>query len=429
MVRFASLLSEHQRLIDVAPRILIGYSGGMDSHLLLQAVVETFPHKPLCAIHVNHQLHPNSDQWEAHCRETANQLGVTFISDKVTIPGDSAIEEQARKARYTVFERHLQEDDILLTAHHADDQIETFLFRLLRGSGLKGLAGMPISRQLGQGHLLRPLLKFSRHELKKMAQQEKIEWVDDPSNTDTKYDRNYLRNELMPVIQERWGSADKQILALTEQFNEVDSLLSELADDDLENCDLRKESIGISLDIRRLLQLRQVRQDNLLRRFVFKYSNTQPNNQALEQIRSNIIEASVDSQPLLLLGNVEVRRFDGRLYLVPKLSDLELSSEFQSLWPAGQQTLRVSGMWEIQRLNHLDQDFRVELRKGGERAKPSHRQHSQTLKKLLLEHKVEPWLRDWLPIIYSGNEIVAVGDRIFCADIQFQMHWLIEQSD
>ena len=429
MAKFAGLLSECEALLETAPRILIGYSGGMDSSVLLHAAAEVFPKKPILAIHINHQIHQDSDQWEAHCKDVAEELSVSFMSEKITISGDSGIEEQARGARYALFENCIEPNDILLTAHHADDQIETFLFRLFRGSGFKGLAAMPMVRPLGQGQLLRPLLKYSKQELKNIALQAELDWIEDSSNTDVQFDRNHIRNEIYPKILDRWQAADKQILSVVEQFGEADELFSDIADLDLEGCDERAESVGHSLDIALLTKLSRVRQDNLLRRFVYKHGGSQPKGQTLDLLRSELLEAAIEAQPLLRRGRIEMRRFNGRLYLLPKLPESEFVDGFEAEWPAGEQCLKLAGLWGIRRLDHLDQDFRVTNRKGGERAKPIGREHSQTLKKLLLEYKVEPWLRDWLPVVYSGNDIVAVGDRIQCSEFQFQMHWLIEQAD
>ena len=429
MTKISSLLSHCQSALEAAPRILIAFSGGMDSSVLLKSVAQNFPNKILLAIHVNHQLHTESDQWETHCREVATDFGVPFVSEKIGLHGQSGVEQRAREARYQVFQKYLEPDDVLLTGHHADDQVETFLFRLFRGSGIKGLAGIPMSRSLGRGRLLRPLLGCSRQELKALALSAEIEWIEDPSNEDTQFDRNYLRNTIIPSITDRWNKADKQIISAADRFNDLDNLLSEVADQDLDACLFRTEAVGVSIDIAPLKQLTPLRQDNLLRRYIYSYQGTQPNQQVLKTLRSDILNATPDSQPLLRHVDIEIRRFDGRLFLLPPMPEISAITSFESDWLPDKGSFNLAGIWEIHRLNHVDRPLSITLRGGGERAKPLGREHSQTVKKLLLENRVEPWLRDYLPIIYSEDEIVAIGDRILCANFQFQMQWLIEQNE
>jgi len=429
MTKIGDLLSSHQHILDAAPKIIIGFSGGMDSSILLNSVAQTFSHKRLLAIHVNHQIHPESDQWETHCENVARDLGIPLVCEKVSLCGESGIEQKARDARYQVFEKHLMSGDLLLTAHHADDQLETFLFRLFRGSGIKGLKGIPVSRPVGKGQLLRPLLTYSRQELKVMALNAEIEWIEDTSNSDIRFDRNYIRNQIVPQITGRWAKANRQIISVVEQLKDIDSLLSEVADQDLKECAWRVEAVGVSIEISLLRQLTSSRQNNLLRRFIYSYQGVQPNRQVLETMRSDVLEAAEDSQPILRCADIEIRRFDGRLYLLPVLSELECLEGFDTDWLPEKESLNLAGIWSIHRLNHVDRSLKVSLRREGQRAKPLGRTHSQTIKKLLLEHKVEPWLRHYLPIIYSEGEIVAIGDRVLCSDFQFRMQWLIEHDD
>ncbi|MGM0572056.1 MAG: tRNA lysidine(34) synthetase TilS, partial [Pseudomonadota bacterium] len=200
-------------------RIRIALSGGMDSVLLLHVAASLYAGTDrLSAVHVNHQLQPNADQTERFCQQVCGELGVPLDIRRVVVRSrqgagkdTGGIEEAARHARYQVFEDILVPDELLLMAHHGDDQAETVLFRLLRGTGVAGLGGMPGSRPLGEGLLYRPLLAFSRGELQAWATEKGIDWVEDPSNTDERFDRNFLRQTIMPLLKARWPSLISRI--------------------------------------------------------------------------------------------------------------------------------------------------------------------------------------------------------------------------
>ena len=190
-------------------RLLVALSGGLDSTLLLHLAVHCHGHSgAVRAVHINHQLQPNASETESFCRDLCGRLGVPLVVETVTVGSggnsDGGIEEAARKARYSALEAMVQRRDLVLMAHHGDDQAETVLFRMLRGSGVAGLAGMPFSRALGPATLVRPLLGFERAELERWARSAGLSWVDDPSNIDQRFDRNFLRHTVLPALRERW---------------------------------------------------------------------------------------------------------------------------------------------------------------------------------------------------------------------------------
>lgn len=430
MAELAQLLESYEEQIKAAPRVLIGFSGGLDSSVLLHAASALVEPERLLALHINHQLNETSDNWEVHCKEVAEELGCAFYSERIRLESDVGIEEHARQARYKVFERILGEKDLLLLGHHADDQVETFLFRLFRGSGVKGLAAIPPARSLGKGRILRPLLSRSKQELEKLAHASKIHWVEDPSNADSQFDRNFIRNELMLLVKDRWTEADTQVLHAVECLRETDELLSEIAMEDIAACDFRKESLGVSLCLTKLKDMSPLRKENLLRRFFYMQTNTQPNAERLRVITEELIGAAEDKQPCVQMLSSELRRFKDRLYLIPRISGLPESSAVIRKWDGEKPYALYPGVWSIEQLSGPDaKECRVAFRQGGERAKPIDRDRSQSLKKLMLEYDIEPWLRDWIPIIYLGDQIVGVGDRIPCSDFRFRMHWLIEGAD
>lgn len=427
MVSITDLLLDYKNQINSATRILVGYSGGLDSSVMLAAAAQEEYRERILAVHINHQIHPEANQWEQHCRDRAETLGIHFYAEKVTIQSGVGIEEGARNARYQVFERLLGSEDLILLGHHADDQVETFLYRLFRGSGVKGLAAIPPKRPLGRGGLIRPLLKYSKQSLHDLAQTENIQWIEDPSNVDTQFDRNFIRNELVLLVKDRWTTADKQILNTVEVLRDTDNLIAEVAEQDLHECDLRWEAVGQSLDISALETFSHLRQDNLLRRLIYQRQGSQPNQETLGVIRSELLQAAEDSQPCLRRSRLEIRRFKKRLYMTPVIPDVSGAEKFLGEWPANENSFEIPGVWKIRRDGEQDVSLRVYLRRGGERLKPQNRDRSQSLKKLMLEYEVEPWLRDWMPVIYLGDEIVAIGDRIQCSIFRFQMQWSIEE--
>ncbi|MEX2367214.1 MAG: tRNA lysidine(34) synthetase TilS, partial [Pseudohongiellaceae bacterium] len=188
--------------------IWVAYSGGMDSHVLLHLMVRLLPsqERRLRALHINHGISPHAADWQSHCQQTCSDLGIPFQAVSVSLDADGtdSLETRARKARYRVFADRLGPGDYLFLAHHLDDQIETMLFRLLRGTGLKGLAGMPVSRPLGAGQLYRPLLALARDELEQYAIEHRLQWIEDDSNARADYDRNYLRLKVLPLLEKRW---------------------------------------------------------------------------------------------------------------------------------------------------------------------------------------------------------------------------------
>ena len=218
-------------------RYVTAFSGGLDSTVLLHALAELRKQhgKALCAVHVDHGLHPDSGDWARHCRRIAKRLDVEFECERVDVDVDSGLgpEAAARDARYAALARHVNCGDWLLSAHHRDDQAETLLMNLLRGSGPAGVAGIPAARRFGDAWVLRPLLDIPRDELLRYASAADLEWLTDPSNEETQFDRNYLRNEVLPVLERRWPDAALRLAKSASLSRESAELLRQLADRDL----------------------------------------------------------------------------------------------------------------------------------------------------------------------------------------------------
>lgn len=234
--------------IPSSAQVLVGYSGGLDSTVLLNLLVGLVAPNRITAVHVNHGLSPQADEWETFCRQQAMQLQLPFVAQKVSVKNlGQGIEEAARDQRYQVFEQYLPAGGALLLAHHQDDQQETLLLRLLRGAGPKGLGAMDQRRRFGEGWLVRPLLQASRRALEEYATEHQLSWIEDPSNQDTHFDRNYLRSKVLPLINRRWPGASQTMGRSAHLCRESDALLTDLAQLDMAQLGLRRERLGVSV--------------------------------------------------------------------------------------------------------------------------------------------------------------------------------------
>ena len=383
----------------------IGFSGGLDSTVLLHALAQLPLPVQLRALHINHQISPNADTWQTQCADFCAQHAVPFHAEKVRVENTGkGIEDAARAVRYSVFEKNLAPGDYLLTAHHANDQAETLLLRLMRGTGPRGLAAMASVRTLGAGLLARPLLHFTRAELEAYAQVHQLGWVDDESNLDDDYDRNFLRNQVMPLLHSRWPEFKRKWQQTAELCAQQEAVMEELAREDLVRAAPLAERVGQSIELNALLGLSPARKQNVLRYWLRLINHTTPEQLHWQQIEQQIFGGRDDAQTRVSWGNVALHTYRQRLYALPlQLPELELQFD-----------LRASDV--NPRLKTDLPDLHIRYRTGSERCKPVGRAHSQTLKKLLQEHALEPWLRDKVPLVFSGDDLVAVGDLWVCAD-------------
>ncbi len=381
----------------------VGLSGGLDSTVLLYALRQLdFPVR-LVAVHINHQLSPNADAWQEHCRRYCEQLGVEFFAEKVMVKNvGKGIEDAAREERYATFSRYLGPGDFLFTAHHSNDQAETLLLRLMRGTGPRGLAAIAQQRAVPSGgKLCRPLLDFPRVQLEAYAHDHQLVWINDESNHDDAYDRNFLRNHVLPLLHGRWPAFMRKWQQTAELCAQQEALLDEFAKQDLDRASVRLERVGLSLDLGWLKTLSRARRQHLLRYWLRSLRRELPEAAHLEQLEQQLFNARIDACSNIRWGAQALRPHRDRLYLLP--ADLPgLSVQYVKI-PAAE---NPGGRYLRGDLSNLEARVRV----GGERCKPVGRHHSQTLKKLLQEAGVEPWLRDGVPLIFSEEEWVAVGD-------------------
>ncbi len=415
-------------------RLVVGFSGGMDSHVLLHALTrcrETRAAGPrIHALHIHHGYSNNADAWEMHCRDVCDELGVGYseLHIEVEVSGDGW-EADARAARYQAFEKFVGDTDRLLLAHHLDDQVETILFRLFRGTGLKGMAGMPVSREIGKAWLRRPLLDFSREQLGNYAVRHGLNWIEDESNSDQNFDRNFIRHNLIPVIDARWPAHARTINRLAQTARNDYQLLGELASLDLETIGTDRPEV---IDLTRLRRFDIHRQRNALLHWIDRLAPASPSHRQLEELLVQLNIHRPDAEQLVSWPAAEVRVYRRQAYLMRPLQPVDrdfLWNPRTSKFACGRtlSATEVSGHGLRDEGGFLSVRFRV----GGERCQPAGRVGSHPLKKLFQELEVPPWERDRVPLIYRDDKLVAVAGLFVCEDEVAQigqngldLHWL-----
>ncbi|MBP06163.1 MAG: tRNA lysidine(34) synthetase TilS [Chloroflexi bacterium] len=398
-----------------ATRYVVAYSGGMDSTALLYALSRIESNIPIIAIHINHGINKDSDIWENHCRENALSYGVKFESFKIDLNYKSNKESEAvlRELRYKIFQNFVIKGDWLLTAHHQSDQTETLMLNLFRGSGISGLAAINTSRKFFLGTLVRPLLEISRTYIKEYAVENDLSWLDDPSNNNNNFDRNYLRNEIIPQLEDRWPSLDKRFTKVTKFAYEAKLSLKELAEIDLEN-------VGTvdCFNIELFKCLSETRQRNLIRYSLNEMNLPSPPFNQLMEATKIIANYNIDSHPLISWRGARIRCYRNFLYLLPELSlnsDLKGKKYFphNDSLPLGENMGQISLL--LSQKIGIDPDIaelglEINFRNGGENICPIDSNYDRKLKRLFQEKKIFPWLRDKIPLLLYDGEVVCVGD-------------------
>lgn len=408
-----------------APAWYVAFSGGLDSTVLLHLLADygrNHPAPPLRAVHVHHGLQAAADAWPAHCRTVCDALGIELDVIHVQVALDASLEQAARDARYTAFKKLLVPGAVLFTGQHRDDQAETLLFRLLRGAGLRGLSAMPEARPLGQGGLVRPMLKLSREQLQAYARSKGLVWVDDPTNTDTTFARNYLRGEVLPLLRQRWPQAEGSLARSAEHLGEALGLLDELAAADLATAcgNAPLPWLGLdSLDLATLAALSPARQRNALQYWLGRRTRLPDSRHWAGW--NDLRDAAADARPVWRLTDGELQRSHGRIWW--------LSGEWQRTpsgglsWQDPTQPLALPGNGHVRlAAQSVAAGLRIAYRRGGEVLDLPGRGR-RDLKRLLNELQVPHFVRPRLPLLYQGERLLAVANLPALGAADCQLHW------
>ncbi len=397
-------------------RFVVAFSGGIDSTVLLHALhrMQEFDGLNLFAVHVNHGLSRNAGAWAAHCRAFCEARRIAFEMMEIDARGGGSQgpEARARALRYRALGRCVGQDDVLLTAHHRDDQAETVLLRLLRGAGAEGLAGMPAIRPFGAGWLARPLLAVTRNDIADYARRENLSWVEDESNVDTGLDRNFIRCRVMPVIAGRWPSAGATLARAAEHQADLAALLDDMAALDLAAA---QDPAGGALMVPAVNRLSLPRKRNLLRYWLKTTRASIPGARIVENIIDQLFEARADSLPCVRFGGTEVRRYRDRVYAMTPLEEGDHGARYVWRLPeplelkVGRLVARPVKGAGLRADAVAGDKVDVRFRTGGERIRPAGRKHTRELKKLFQEAGIPPWRRDRIPLLYLDDTLAAVA--------------------
>jgi tRNA(Ile)-lysidine synthase len=414
-----------QSMIDLPSRLLrnlepwrnaahwrIAFSGGLDSTVLLHlladlAKTESLP--PLSAVHIHHGLQAAADAWPQHCQSVCDALGVPLLIERVRVQPGASLERAARDARYAVFGSLTQANDLLLTGQHRDDQAETLLFRLMRGAGVRGLAGIPAQRPVGQGMLIRPLLDVSRSELEAYAQAHQLRWIEDPSNQDRQFSRNYLRHQVMPLLTERWPQAQASMVRSAAHLREAKGLLDELAQIDLTTAATAHdfEWLGLpSLELAPLAALSAARQRNVISHWLEPLTRLPDTDHWSGW--TDLCEAGHDASPVWRLADGELHRSAGRVWWLS--GDWLRSPVIGCEWQSPASALRLADNGRVMFSGQTPSGpLRIAYRQGGEVMHLGDRGH-RDLKRLLNERAVPGFVRGRLPLLFRDDELLAVAN-------------------
>ena len=417
--------------------MVVAFSGGVDSAVLLHLLAACRDRgivKTLRAVHVHHGLSDLADSWQVFCQSFCDRLNIPLIVARVNLSGTSGggVEQEARQARYEVFRQALDAGGYLLMGHHQDDQAETLLLRLFRGTGLDGLQGIPVQRSLGNGQILRPLLDVSRAEIEEYALGHQLQWIEDDSNTDEKYSRNFLRHQVIPEIEQRWPGASRRMAELTKEVTSFNSRLSGLSEQQLQQAQiympqwlLGKQPL-LSIKVLQSFDVEDQRQ--VIRLWLKNQGFNMPGRQALEAVFQELIHAREDAEPVIRNTQYCLRRFRGylladsiRLEVNYRPLDWDWRANHRLELPDGkilsitcsdgddEQSLLSDQLLKVLWRKHIDtsQKFAVAGRSG-----------RKSIKRWLQEYNIPPWLRGQVPFIFEGDQLVAVPGVWVCDGFQ-----------
>ncbi|MDE2388585.1 MAG: tRNA lysidine(34) synthetase TilS [Betaproteobacteria bacterium] len=408
--------------IKPGDHLTIALSGGVDSVVLLDILIVLSKQMPftLSAVHVNHGISSNANRWSRFCCDLCQAYGISIYIAYLQIKKEAGVslEAIAREERYRVFSR--MPADFIVVAQHLDDQAETLLLQLFRGAGIRGLSAMPVLRKQSAiaPQILRPLLEISRHNIEDYAQQNKLHWINDESNDDTAFNRNFLRHDILPLLRKRYPNYPKTLLRTSRHLSEASQLLDELAARDSEDC-----FIGGMLQIDCVRKLGFARIKNLLRYTLVQQGAMLPSAAKLEDIVNQLLSANRDNQLHITFGNHEIRCFKGAVYILRKKSRPQSFDQYPWQGETHLALPHLNGSIHFTEVVNQGIDRQklqtgavtVRARTGGERFTPACNRPRRSLKNLLQETSIPPWHRSSTPLLFCGERLVWVpGIGIDC---------------
>ena len=412
-----SLQTNIERLQQGA--VVVGFSGGLDSTVLLHALanVPEIRSRGLRALHIDHALHADSSRWADHCRAFAGRLDVPIDIVTVTIDAivGNGLEDAARSARLSAFEKALRKNEILALAHHGDDQAETVLLKLLRGAGPEGLAGMRHLRLFGKGYLWRPLLGIPRQMLRDYASHHALTWLDDPSNENRHLRRNFLRHEILPRLRSHWPNVEAALAHSAEWLRAAADFIETNARSALTQI---RGTTRATLQWKPWLALPDALRDPVLRLWLRELALPEPAHFHVTELERQL-RAAQDRNPHVGWEGAEMRRYRDELHAMKPLGGMP--PNWQTDWNGEPIDLPDGGRLSID-ASGCTAMLHIRYRRGGEVLKRADGHH-RPLRAVLQDQAIPPWLRDRIPLIYLNDELLCVGDIFLSAP---GLAWCVE---
>ncbi len=367
-------------------RIVLGLSGGVDSVVLLHYLHSHYPNS-IRAVHCNHHLSNHCNEWHLFCQQLCQRLNIPYKNIDIHLEKLSNLEENSRKKRYLVLCSDLQNDEVLCTAHHQNDQAETLLLQLFRGSGVAGLAAMPKQKRFGKGWHYRPMLPIEKQQILAYAKQKKLNWIEDDSNKNTHFRRNYLRINIIPALETVYQNLTKTLARSAKHQSETLKLTRALFNIDLQANHIMNDKGRIRLEALSTLDTHRIK--NILRHHLNDLKFLPPSDKVMNQIL-DLINAKTDAQPMVQWGEFQMRRYQSELYCLHQKANSPIE--------------KCPIQADLEKLPNFSIRYRTE----GQRIKLAGKKHSQSLKKVLQEAKIPPWERDSLKMYYIDDELRAM---------------------
>ncbi len=370
---------------------LIAYSGGADSTALLHlfAAIEN-----VRAIHINHGIQHEAREWQEHCQKSCDALNVPLIIEQANLSDNS--ENSCRKARYAFFDKHLKPHEILVTAHHSEDQAETVLLKLMRGTGIKGLCGMDKLRKFSQGYLARPLLNISPQILKDYLISNKVNWIEDSSNQDNHYKRNFIRNEIIPKLKNNFPNAIENINRSAKNTRQSLDLLNHQVD-----------FHGQNLSVKQLKELPSSLQTTFLYHWLVIKNLPAPDSLALSQITHDFLNAAIDKNPHYQNSYYQLYRWQETIYCIQNFNKIDPQQEYQWNTKTPFEFPNNCGTIEYTGKEHLN--LVIKFNQKGQKLNTHKHQFNKSIKKLFQENKIPVWKRQNTPFIFHNHKLISLG--------------------
>ena len=419
---FVGLNQSHKKIKSMT----VALSGGIDSVVLLHLLhqLQKKYRFTLNAMHVHHGLSKNADTWVKFCEKLCEKLYVPLDVQYIQLPHKKSlgIEGEARRLRY---EKLLKtKTDLIVLAHHEDDQAETFLLQLIRGAGVKGLSSMAhfdVTKKLW-----RPLLNQSKSNIKSYAKQHKLKWIEDESNQNIDFDRNFVRSKVLPILKNRFNHIVKVIYRSSAHLAEAQNLLDDLAKLDLKSY-LKSNNYKYKLQVKTLNKLSLTRAKNVLRYWLEMNNQLMPSKDLLDELLRQVLHAKKDAELKIELSkDYEIRRYKDEIYIVQK--NQQTNKNYEIVWNGEPEILLPNGAKlrfkkvkgrgiSLEKIK--DKNLIISNRKGGESFKPDSKRPTKKLKQLLQESDLAPWERDHLPLIFIGQDLICAPN--FGVDYKYQV--------